>query len=89
METTANQKTNEFKPQTKTKSPLAVDQSPRNKTSIVSGLFPLEETYNQIKSKTLESYDSSLQMVKRNPIRSLALALGVGAAAGYLLKRRH
>jgi ElaB/YqjD/DUF883 family membrane-anchored ribosome-binding protein len=49
---------------------------------------PLEETYNQIKTKTVDAYDSSIQMVRQNPVKSLAVALGIGVAAGYLLRHR-
>jgi len=45
--------------------------------------FPMEETLKQIKTKTVEAYDSSVQLVRRNPIKSVAVALGVGALAGY------
>ena len=50
--------------------------------------FPMAETFKQIKSKTVEAYDSSIQVVRENPVKSLAVALGVGLATGYLLKRR-
>jgi ElaB/YqjD/DUF883 family membrane-anchored ribosome-binding protein len=49
---------------------------------------PLEETYNQIKTKTIDAYDSSIQVVRQNPVKSLAVALGIGVAAGYLLRHR-
>jgi ElaB/YqjD/DUF883 family membrane-anchored ribosome-binding protein len=48
----------------------------------------MEDSFKQIKSKTIEAYDSSLQTVRQNPIKSLAVALGLGVAAGYLLKRK-
>lgn len=86
METTA---TNEFKSQVKPKSPLAVDQAAsRHSTSSSEIHFPMEETFKQIKTKTVEAYDSSIQMVRQNPVKSLAIALGLGVAAGYFLKRR-
>jgi len=85
MEATA---TNDFKAQSKSKSPLAVDQSQRDGQSSFESHFPMEETFNQIKQRTSDAYDSSIQLVKRNPLSSIAIALGVGAAAGYLLKRR-
>lgn len=84
METSAN----EFKSQLKNKSPLAVDQSQRHAQSAHDSHFPMEETFNQIKAKTTEAYDTSIQVVRQNPVKSLAIALGIGAAAGYLLKRR-
>jgi ElaB/YqjD/DUF883 family membrane-anchored ribosome-binding protein len=84
MESTAN----EFKPQVKSKSPLAVDQSQKHNSSSYETHFPMEETFKQIRAKTTEAYDSSIQVVRQNPVKSLAIALGIGAAAGYLLKRR-
>lgn len=49
---------------------------------------PLEETYNKIKTKTVNAYDSSIQVVRQNPVKSLAVAFGIGLATGYLLKHR-
>jgi ElaB/YqjD/DUF883 family membrane-anchored ribosome-binding protein len=83
METTSN----EFKPQVKNKAPLAVDQGQKHSSSYESH-FPMEDTFKQIRTKTTEAYDSSIQVVRQNPVKSLAIALGIGAAAGYLLKRR-
>ena len=85
METAA---TNEFKPQMKPKSPLAVDQAAKHSQSAHESSFPMSETFNQIKTKTVEAYDSSIQVVRQNPVKSLAVALGLGVAAGYLLRRR-
>lgn len=81
--------TNDFKSQVKQKTPLAVDQaSSRHGSSSSEMHFPMEETFKQIKEKTTEAYDSSIQVVRQNPVKSLAIALGLGVAAGYLLKRR-
>ena len=85
METAA---TNDFKSQVKQKSPLAVDQASSRHSSSSEVHFPMEETFKQIKNKTAEAYDSSIQVVRQNPVKSLAIALGLGVAAGYLLKRR-
>jgi ElaB/YqjD/DUF883 family membrane-anchored ribosome-binding protein len=79
---------NDFKTQNKIKLPLAVDQSSKHSSMSHESHFPMEETFNQIKTKTVDAYDSSIQTVKRNPVKSLAIALGLGVAAGYLLKRR-
>lgn len=81
--------TNDFKTQVKQKSPLAVDQAAsKHGTSSSEIHFPMEETFKQIKTKTAEAYDSSIQVVRKNPVKSLAIALGLGVAAGYLLKRK-
>lgn len=81
--------TNDFKTQVKQKSPLAVDQAGSRHSSSSSEVhFPMEETFKQIKAKTAEAYDSSIQIVRQNPVKSLAIAVGLGVAAGYLLKRR-
>lgn len=50
---------------------------------------PMEEAYYKVKTSTIDAYDSSIQVVRRNPVKSLAIALGVGVAAGYFLKSRY
>lgn len=80
--------TSDFKTQVKQKSPLAVDQAGRHNATLSEVHFPMEETFRQIKNKTVEAYDSSIQVVRQNPVKSLAIAMGLGVAAGYLLKRR-
>jgi ElaB/YqjD/DUF883 family membrane-anchored ribosome-binding protein len=80
--------TSDFKNQPKAKSPLAVDQVNRHEVSSMEKNLTMEERLNLIRSKTAETYNSSIQLVRRNPVKSMALALGVGAAVGYLLKRR-
>jgi ElaB/YqjD/DUF883 family membrane-anchored ribosome-binding protein len=85
METTAT----DFKNQVKQKIPLAVDQTGKvTHSTHESGIFPIAETFKEIRAKTAEAYDSSIQVVRKNPVKSLAVALGLGLAAGYLLKRR-
>jgi ElaB/YqjD/DUF883 family membrane-anchored ribosome-binding protein len=80
---------NDFKEQVIQKIPLEVDHSLKEARSMLESIEkPLEETYNKIKTRTVEAYDSSIQVVRQNPVKSLAIALGVGLAAGYLLKRR-
>ena len=49
---------------------------------------PVERTFRDLKVKTEEAYESSIHMVQENPVKSIAIALGLGMAAGYLLKRR-
>jgi ElaB/YqjD/DUF883 family membrane-anchored ribosome-binding protein len=72
----------------KSKSPLLVDQANRHGFSEHDSVFPITETFNQLRTKTVEAYDSSIQVVRRNPVKSLAVAIGLGVAAGYFLKRR-
>lgn len=80
---------NEFKNQTPPKIPLDIDRTRRGaRSTFDSNDFPMTETFKQIKSKTVEAYDSSIQVVRENPVKSLAVALVVGLATGYLLKRR-
>lgn len=83
-----NASVNEFKDQV-SKTPVAVDHAMKMTHSMFDSIEkPIEETYNKIKTKTVDTYDSSMQMVRRNPVKSLAIAIGVGALTGYLLKRR-
>jgi ElaB/YqjD/DUF883 family membrane-anchored ribosome-binding protein len=85
-----NENAKEFKDQVSQKIPLAVDHSIKEARSMLESIEkPIEETYNKIKTKTVEAYDSSIHVVQQNPVKSLAIALGVGVAAGYLLKRRY
>jgi ElaB/YqjD/DUF883 family membrane-anchored ribosome-binding protein len=85
-----NENAKEFKDQVSQKIPLAVDHSIKEARSMLESIEkPIEETYNKIKTKTVEAYDSSIHVVRQNPVKSLAIALGVGVAAGYLLKRRY
>lgn len=80
---------NEFKDQLNTKNPLKVDHSRTDMSSYFDSIEkPLEEAYDKIKSESIHAYDSSIKIVRQNPVKSLAMALGVGLAAGYLLKRR-
>jgi len=80
---------NEVKDQAMPKIPLAVDHAVKEGRNMFSSMEkPLEETYDKIKTRTVEAYDSSIQYVRQNPVRSLAVALGVGLATGYILKRR-
>lgn len=80
METAA---THDFKNKLESKFPPIPDREPA-----IEMHFPMEETFSEIKSKTTEAYDSSIQLIRKNPIRSLAIALGIGVATGYFLKRR-
>lgn len=73
----------DFKNKLESKLPPVPDREPA-----IEMHFPMEETFTEIKSKTTEVYDSSIQLVRKNPIKSLAVALGVGVATGYFLKRR-
>jgi ElaB/YqjD/DUF883 family membrane-anchored ribosome-binding protein len=79
---------NEFKNQGKSSSPLAIDAAARSGQHESGIHFPMEENFKQIKDKTVEAYDSSLQSLRQNPIKSIAIALGLGVAAGYFLKRK-
>lgn len=75
---------NEFK-----KIPVKIDHAVKESRSMFESIEkPIEETYNKIKAKTVDVYDSSIEVVRENPVKSLAVALGVGLAAGYLLRRR-
>ncbi len=83
-----NASVNEFKDHV-SKIPVSVDHAMKTSHSMFESIEkPLEETYNKIKTKTVDTYDSSIQMVRQNPVKSLAIAIGVGALTGYLLKRR-
>lgn len=81
--------TNDYKNQMKAKSPLmAVNESAKHNQSTPERHFPKEDTFKKISNKTIEAYDSSISVIRRNPLTSMALALALGATAGYLLKRR-
>ena len=41
-----------------------------------------------VKSKAQDYNDSVVGFIRKNPYKSLAIAAGVGLAAGYLLRRR-
>ena len=86
METSAK----EFKDQGMSKNPLDVERTTNGASRFMteSSDFPIAETFKQMKSKTVEVYDSSIQVVRENPVKSMALALGLGLATGYLMKRR-
>jgi ElaB/YqjD/DUF883 family membrane-anchored ribosome-binding protein len=84
-----NPSVNESRGESMSKIPLAVDHAIKSSQSLFESMEkPMEDAYSKMKTKTIDAYDSSIQVVKYNPIRSLAIALGVGALAGYLLKRR-
>ena len=61
--------------------------SPPKTSSSSWGLSDIPEAFDQMKSKTVEAYDSSIKVVRRNPVKSLAAAAGIGLAIGYLVKK--
>jgi ElaB/YqjD/DUF883 family membrane-anchored ribosome-binding protein len=87
-----NVATNDFKSQQmKGKLPLVAVNEANKQTQSGSGHerhFPKEDILKSMTSKSAEAYDSTVQVVKRNPITSLAVAAAVGVAAGYFLRRR-
>jgi ElaB/YqjD/DUF883 family membrane-anchored ribosome-binding protein len=42
--------------------------------------------YEEFRTAAVDSYDSSLEYVRKNPIRSAAVALGFGVIAGLILR---
>lgn len=42
----------------------------------------------EIKEETIYAYDSSLELIRKNPITSLAIATGVGVVLGMIFKSR-
>ena len=85
METT---NASEFKSQMKNKSPLPIDQSVNQQLSSFRSHHPLEDSVKQVKTKTIEAYSSSVNLVKNNPLKSVAVALGLGMAVGYIMKKK-
>lgn len=86
METSA---TNDYKNQMKNKSPLmAVNEPAKHNHATTERHFQQEDTLKKLSNKTIEAYDSSISVIRRNPMASIAVALAVGATAGYFLKRR-
>lgn len=85
METT---NVNEYKSQMKNKSPLPIDQAGKGHQQAFGTHYPLEEKVVQVKNKTIQAYSSSVNLVRNNPIKSVALALGLGVAVGYIMKKR-
>jgi ElaB/YqjD/DUF883 family membrane-anchored ribosome-binding protein len=85
-----NRAKNDFFTQLKNKAPLAVDKASHGGHDVMESVesFSLQETFNDIKEKTEETWNSSLKVVRNNPVKSLAIALSLGLAAGYLFKRR-
>lgn len=85
METT---NVNEYKSQMKNKSPLPIDQASKSHPQSFGSHYPLEERVAQVKNKTIQAYSSSVNLVRNNPIKSMAVALGLGMAVGYIMKKR-
>lgn len=48
----------------------------------------IQKTWEEFESMTEEAYNSSLHVIRNNPAKSVALAFGVGLAAGYFLSRK-
>lgn len=42
-----------------------------------------------LKDETVEAYDSSIQVIRKNPVTSVAVATGVGIIIGMFFKNRH
>src|SRR5450432_1409534 len=47
-----------------------------------------KETWNTVQEKAVAGAKATDQVIRDNPYKSLAVALGVGAVIGYLLRRR-
>jgi ElaB/YqjD/DUF883 family membrane-anchored ribosome-binding protein len=47
-----------------------------------------KETWNSVQEKAIAGAKVTDQVIRDNPYKSLAVALGVGALIGYLLRRR-
>jgi ElaB/YqjD/DUF883 family membrane-anchored ribosome-binding protein len=54
---------------------------------------PLSETIANkvewLKEETMDTYDSSIQLIRKNPVTSIAVATGVGIVIGMFFKKRH
>jgi ElaB/YqjD/DUF883 family membrane-anchored ribosome-binding protein len=48
-----------------------------------------KETWNAVQEKAVAGAKATDQIIRENPYKSLAVALGVGALIGYLLRRRN
>jgi ElaB/YqjD/DUF883 family membrane-anchored ribosome-binding protein len=48
-----------------------------------------KETWNTVQEKAVAGAKATDQVIRENPYKSLAVALGVGALIGYLLRRRN
>ena len=46
------------------------------------------ETWNAVQEKAVAGAKATDQVIRDNPYKALAVALGVGAIIGYLLRRR-
>jgi ElaB/YqjD/DUF883 family membrane-anchored ribosome-binding protein len=47
-----------------------------------------KETWNSVQEKAIAGAKATDQVIRDNPYKALAVALGVGAIIGYLLRRR-
>ncbi len=47
-----------------------------------------KETWNNVQEKAIAGARATDQVIRDNPYKALAVALGVGAIIGYLLRRR-
>lgn len=46
-----------------------------------------QESMNEIKNRSVEVYDSSVQAVRRNPAAWMGAALGIGVITGLIIGR--
>lgn len=47
------------------------------------------EKWGQIRDRSEDVYNSSVEVVRRHPLATVSTALAVGVLAGMILKRRH
>jgi|GEM_PF-3493398 len=47
------------------------------------------EKWGQIRERSEDVYNSSVEVVRRHPLATVSTALAVGVLAGMILKRRH
>lgn len=48
-----------------------------------------KEAWNTVQEKAIAGAKATDQVIRENPYKSIAVALGVGALIGYLLRRRN
>jgi ElaB/YqjD/DUF883 family membrane-anchored ribosome-binding protein len=81
----------EIKDQMAAKSSAAVESMKKSVSKMVNPSLSdkIANKATEYKEDTIEAYDSSINLIRENPLVSVGIATGVGFVIGWLSKRRH
>lgn len=81
----------EVKDQMAAKSSAAVESMKKSVSKMVNPSLTdkIANKATEYKEDTIEVYDTSINLIRKNPLLSIGIATGVGFVIGWLSKRRY